>query len=65
MAQAAWVSLCLMPVLAVNMAQAPALVGLPTTAVTDVVGLALFAVEVLADRQKEGWRVERMGEGEG
>ncbi|KAI0601138.1 hypothetical protein F4775DRAFT_589830 [Biscogniauxia sp. FL1348] len=53
-AQAAWVSLVLMPVIAVNAAAGPSVVT-----VTDVLGGALFAAgfacEVLADRQKSAW----------
>lgn len=62
--QATWVSLCLMPVLAIN--------SLPTTifstlsasvAITDVIGLLLYvgglSFEVIADRQKDKWVQEK------
>ena len=58
--QAAWVSLCMMPILAVNSIPAAALsAALPRLLATDVLGLGLwvggFAVEVAADRQKSRW----------
>ncbi len=59
MAQAMWVALLLMPVVTLNAAPAAAFAGLPAVAVTDVVGLGLFAtglaVEVVADAQKSRW----------
>ena len=63
-AQATWVSLCLMPVLAINSLPATTL-GSSLAAVTaaDVIGLALyvggFAFEALADRQKSQWANEK------
>ncbi|TPX15491.1 uncharacterized protein E0L32_004471 [Thyridium curvatum] len=64
MAQATWVSLVLMPVVALNsvpaaaLASAGALVGL-----TDALGLGLYAgglgFEVVADRQKSRWMAEK------
>lgn len=58
--QATWVSLCLMPVLAVNSLPASLFSALPASvAVTDVIGLLLYAgglgFEVVADRQKDRW----------
>lgn len=63
MVQATWVSLCLMPVIAVN-AVPPAVFGAAGGfKVTDVVGLGLYvgglAFEVVADRQKSRWSRER------
>ncbi|XXG95533.1 hypothetical protein Hte_001797 [Hypoxylon texense] len=56
--QAAWVSLCLMPVLAVNAAP-PAMLAAVPLKLTDILGLALFAggfaFEIAADRQKGRW----------
>jgi steroid 5-alpha reductase family enzyme len=63
MAQATWVSVCLLPVVAVNAVPAAALAALPRARAVDVVGLALyvggFAFEVTADRQKSRWAHER------
>ncbi len=61
MAQAAWCSLLLMPVVALNAAPAAALA--PAVTATDVLGLGLFAaglaVEVVADAQKTRWLRDR------
>jgi steroid 5-alpha reductase family enzyme len=58
-AQATWVSLCLMPILAVNSIPHTALAALPWLTVTDLVGLTLYVgglgFEVMADRQKDAW----------
>ncbi|MCJ1465484.1 hypothetical protein MMC07_004102 [Pseudocyphellaria aurata] len=61
-AQATWVSICLLPVLALNSIPAARLAAtvLPrSVAVTDALGLLLFGggltLEVLADRQKSAW----------
>jgi steroid 5-alpha reductase family enzyme len=58
-AQATWVSLCLMPVLAINSIPHIALSTLPLFTVTDILGLALYlgglGFEVTADRQKDAW----------
>ena len=61
LAQATWVSLCLLPVLALNALPATTLLA-PATRflpVTDVAGIALFALgfgfEAVADRQKSNW----------
>ena len=63
-AQATWVSLCLMPVLAINSIPATAFAALPASvAVTDILGLLLFtgglSFEVVADRQKDSWVQEK------
>jgi len=58
-AQATWVSLCLMPILAVNSIPHAVLSTLPAVGLTDIIGLAMFAggltFEVIADRQKDAW----------
>lgn len=60
-AQATWVSLCLMPVLAVN--AIPSTVLGSAVLLTDVVGLLLYtgglSFEVVADRQKDRWVQEK------
>ena len=63
-AQATWVSLCLLPVLAINSIPATAFAALPASiAVTDILGLLLFtgglSFEVVADRQKDRWVQEK------
>lgn len=61
--QAVWVSLCLMPVIALNSVPSLAFAALPHVATTDFLGLALwvggFACEVIADRQKSKWMHEK------
>lgn len=62
--QAAWVSTCLMPVLALNAIPASYFALLPASvAATDIIGLALFAggfgLEIAADRQKSAWLQEK------
>jgi len=63
MAQATWVSLCLMPVLAMNSIPHSLLSTLPVFRITDIIGLALYvgglSFEVLADRQKDAWVQEK------
>ncbi len=63
MAQATWVSLCLMPVLAVNSIPHTVLSTLPVLGITDVIGLALYTggliFEVIADKQKNAWAQAR------
>jgi steroid 5-alpha reductase family enzyme len=63
MAQATWVSLCLMPVLAINSIPHALLSTLPFLGVTDVIGLLLYigglGFEVTADRQKDAWVREK------
>lgn len=63
-AQATWVTLCLLPVLAVNSLPAALLSTLPAgVAITDIIGLLLYvgglSFEVTADRQKEQWVDEK------
>jgi len=62
-AQATWVSLCLMPVLALNSIPATTLAVLPFLTVTDVIGILLYvggiAFEVTADSQKSQWVKEK------
>lgn len=62
-AQATWVSLCLLPVLAVNSIPAAALAALPAVTLTDVLGLLLYVggitFEATADRQKSRWMEEK------
>ncbi|KAI9811225.1 MAG: hypothetical protein M1827_005557 [Pycnora praestabilis] len=63
MAQATWVSLCLMPILAINSIPSASMAALPMLAMTDVIGLALYVgglgFEVTADRQKNAWVQEK------
>lgn len=64
MAQATWVSLCLMPVLAVNSLPASTFAALGgLVSITDVVGILLYVgglgFEVAADRQKNQWVQEK------
>ncbi|KAI9865865.1 MAG: hypothetical protein M1824_000125 [Vezdaea acicularis] len=63
MAQATWVSLCLMPVLAVNSIPSSLLAGLPALMLTDILGILLYigglSFEVTADRQKNQWVQEK------
>lgn len=62
-AQATWVSLCLMPVLAINSIPATALAALPFFTITDILGLLLYVggitFEATADRQKSQWMKEK------
>jgi protein-S-isoprenylcysteine O-methyltransferase Ste14 len=62
-AQATWVSLCLLPVLAVNSIPATTLSALPFLTLTDVIGVALFvgglSFEATADKQKSQWMEEK------
>lgn len=63
-AQATWVTLCLMPVLAINSVPAALLSTLPASiALTDILGLLLYvgglSFEVVADRQKDRWVQEK------
>jgi steroid 5-alpha reductase family enzyme len=63
MAQATWVSLCLMPVIALNSIPHAVLAKLPALGITDIIGLALYvgglSFEVVADRQKNQWVQEK------
>jgi steroid 5-alpha reductase family enzyme len=62
-AQATWVSLCLMPVIALNSIPHTLLATLPALGITDIVGLTLYvsglSFEVIADRQKDKWVQEK------
>ncbi|KAM7215085.1 Protein of unknown function (DUF1295) domain containing protein [Rhypophila decipiens] len=62
-AQATWVSLCLLPVIAVNSIPASAVAATGAVKLTDVLGLSLYTAgllfEVVADRQKSQWAKER------
>ena len=62
-AQATWVSLCLMPVMALNAIPHSAFAALPTLMLTDFLGLALYigglAFEATADSQKNQWVQEK------
>lgn len=62
-AQATWVSLCLLPVLALNSIPATTLAALPLVTLTDVLGLALYiggiSFEATADAQKSAWMAEK------
>jgi steroid 5-alpha reductase family enzyme len=62
-AQATWVSLCLMPVLAINSIPAATLAALPFFTITDIVGLLLYVggitFEATADKQKSQWMKEK------
>lgn len=63
MAQATWVSLCTLPVLAVNSIPAVTLASLGPVKLTDIIGLLLYtgglAFEATADRQKSQWVAEK------
>ncbi|KAI9745563.1 MAG: hypothetical protein M1818_001097 [Claussenomyces sp. TS43310] len=63
MAQATWVSLCLMPVLAINSIPNKLLSTLPKFKISDAVGIFLFigglGFEIVADRQKSKWVKEK------
>jgi steroid 5-alpha reductase family enzyme len=63
MAQATWVSLCLMPVTAINSLQLSTFSVLPRFTASSVVGLSLFVsgllFEVIADRTKTQWAKEK------
>lgn len=62
-AQATWVSLCLLPVLAVNSVPATTLSALPFVTLFDILGFALYfggiGFEATADRQKSQWLQEK------
>lgn len=62
-AQATWVSLCLLPVLAINSIPASVFAALPFLTITDVIGIALYAggitFEATADKQKSTWMQEK------
>lgn len=62
-AQATWVSLCLMPVLALNSIPATTLASLPFFTITDILGVLLYVggitFEATADKQKSDWLAEK------
>lgn len=62
-AQATWVSLCLMPIIAVNSIPAAAVAATGSIRLTDILGLSLYIggllFEVNADRQKSQWMHEK------
>ena len=62
-AQATWVSLCLMPVLAINSIPASTLATLPFFTITDILGILLYVggitFESVADYQKSTWLAEK------
>ncbi|THY69052.1 DUF1295-domain-containing protein [Aureobasidium pullulans] len=62
-AQATWVSLCLLPVLALNSVPATTLSALPFLTLTDVIGVLLYiggiGFEATADKQKSQWMEEK------
>ncbi|CAG8956637.1 hypothetical protein HYFRA_00011948 [Hymenoscyphus fraxineus] len=59
MAQATWVTLCMMPVLALNSIPRTTLAALPILGLTDIIGITLYVgglgFEIAADRQKSAW----------
>lgn len=64
MAQATWVSLCLMPVLCINSLPASTFAALGgLVSITDIVGILLYvgglSFEIAADRQKSRWVQEK------
>jgi steroid 5-alpha reductase family enzyme len=64
MIQATWVSLCMMPILALNSLPSSTFAALGSSVgVTDVIGLLLYvgglSFEVAADRQKSRWSAEK------
>jgi steroid 5-alpha reductase family enzyme len=63
MAQATWVSLCLIPVLAINSIPHAALATLPLISLTDILGALLYvgglSFEITADHQKDAWVQEK------
>lgn len=62
-AQATWVSLCLLPVLAINSIPSTTLAALPFFTITDIIGVLLYvgglSFEAVADRQKSQWIKEK------
>jgi len=63
MAQATWVSLCLLPVTAMNALPPSTYANLPALTLSSVLGVTLwlfgFSFEVFADRQKSQWVAEK------
>ncbi len=64
MAQATWVTTCLLPVITVNAVRASAFGQLAEVRATDAIGFGLFvfgwAYECIADYQKASWLDEKM-----
>jgi len=63
-AQATWVSLCLLPILAINSLPASAFTALGgVVSITDIIGVLLYiggmSFEITADRQKSKWSQEK------
>jgi steroid 5-alpha reductase family enzyme len=62
-AQATWVSLCLLPVTAVNAMPPATFANIPAVTLTSALGVAMwlfgFSFEVLADRQKSQWVADK------
>ncbi|KAF4826177.1 hypothetical protein CGCTS75_v009449 [Colletotrichum tropicale] len=62
-AQATWVSLCLLPVIALNSVPAASFAALPPVKISDIAGILVyvagFAFEITADRQKSKWMREK------
>lgn len=62
-AQATWVSLCLLPVIALNSVPGASFAALPSLKISDAIGLLVylggFAFEITADRQKSQWMKEK------
>lgn len=63
MAQATWVTLCLLPVLCVNSLPGPVFAALPLLSITDIVGALLYlggiSFEIAADGEKSKWVQEK------
>jgi steroid 5-alpha reductase family enzyme len=62
-AQAVWVSVCALPVLAVNSIPTAAFSAVPGLKIADILGLSLYAggllFEVVADQQRSQWMADR------
>ena len=62
-AQATWVSLCLLPVLALNSLPSTLVATASPLLLTDIIGLLLYtgglSFEIIADRQKSKWVEEK------
>lgn len=62
-AQATWVSLCLLPVIALNSVPAASFAALPPVKISDIAGILVyvagFAFEITADWQKSKWMREK------
>ncbi|CAI0642275.1 unnamed protein product [Colletotrichum noveboracense] len=62
-AQATWVSLCLLPVIALNSVPVASFAALPPVKISDIIGILVyvagFAFEITADWQKSKWMREK------